>query len=105
MNHVLLTASALEVKPLRYTPAGLPAVEMMLSHESEVQEAGHMRRIELVLAAVALGDIALLLADTPLGASLSIEGFLAPARKGSNKLVLHIQQANRVFAGGASAVV
>jgi len=47
----------------------------------------------------------LLLADTPLGASLSIEGFLAPARKGSNKLVLHIQQANRVFAGGASAVV
>ncbi|WP_353148081.1 primosomal replication protein N [Pollutimonas bauzanensis] len=105
MNQLHLTATALEVKPLRYTPAGMPAVEMMLSHESEVLEAGHMRRIEVVLSAVALGDIALLLADTPLGASLSIEGFIAPARKGSNKLVVHIQQANRVFSGGASAVV
>jgi len=105
VNQFVLTATTLEVKPLRYTPAGLPAVEMVLSHESEVQEAGHMRRIELVLSAVALGDIALLLSDTPLGASLSIQGFMAPARKGSNKLVLHIQQANRIFAGGATAVV
>jgi primosomal replication protein N len=78
---------------------------MILAHESDVQEAGQARRIELVLTAIALGDIALLLADTPLGASLSVQGFLAPARKGSNKLVLHIQQANRYFAGGASAVV
>ncbi|MGB6105161.1 MAG: primosomal replication protein N [Pusillimonas sp.] len=105
MNQLVLTATAIEVKPLRYTPAGLPAVEITLSHESEVQEAGHMRRIELVLPAVALGDIALLLADTPLGAFLSIQGFIAPSRKGSNKVVLHIQQADRVFAGGASAVV
>lgn len=105
MNQLVLTAIATEVQPLRYTPAGLPAVEMTLNHESEVQEAGHMRRIELVLSAIALGDIALLLADTPLGASLSIKGFIAPARKGSTKLVLHIQQADRVFAGGASAVV
>lgn len=105
MNQLVITATTLEVQPLRYTPAGLPAVEMMLDHESEVQEAGHMRRVELVLSAVALGDIALLLADTPLGASLSIQGFLAPARKGSNKLVLHIQQASRVFAGGETVVV
>lgn len=105
MNQLQITATALEVKPLRYTPAGLPAVEMLLQHESEVIEAGHSRRIELVLSAVALGDIALLLSDTPLGASLNIEGFLAPARKGSSKVVLHVQQADRVFAGGASAVV
>jgi primosomal replication protein N len=105
VNQLLLTATTLEVKPLRFTPAGLPAIEMQLAHESEVQEAGHMRRVELVLSAIALGDIALLLADTPLGASLSIEGFLAPTRKGSNKLVVHIQQANRVFAGSATAVV
>lgn len=105
MNQLQITATALEVKPLRYTPAGLPAVEMLLEHASEVTEAGLTRRIELVLSAVALGDIALLLSDTPLGASLSIEGFLAPARKGSSKVVVHIQQADRVFVGGASAVV
>ena len=105
MNQLVLTAIATEVQPVRYTPAGLPAVEMLLHHESEVQEAGHMRRVELVLSAVALGDVALLLSDTPLGASLSVKGFMAPIRKGSNKLVLHIQQADRIFAGGASAVV
>src|SRR5690606_25929924 len=71
VNQLALSATAIEVKPLRYTPAGLPAVELTLNHESQVQEAGHMRRVELDIAAVALGDIALLLADTPLGASLS----------------------------------
>lgn len=105
MNQFALTAAALEVKPLRYTPAGLPALEMLLNHESEVVEAGVARRIEFVIPAIALGDVALLLADTPLGASLSIEGFLAPVRKGASKLVLHMQQATRVFAGGASATV
>ena len=105
MNQVSITAIALEVKPLRYTPAGLPAVEMLLEHESEVIEAGQVRRIQLTLPAVALGDIALLLADTPLGASLAIQGFIAQARKGSSKVVLHIQQADRRFPGAATAVV
>lgn len=105
MNQVSLTATALEVKPLRYTPAGLPAIEMILNHESEVLEAGVVRRIEMVLSAVALGDVALLLADTPMGAALSIRGFLAPTRKNSGKLVLHIQQGNRVFSDQASALV
>ena len=53
------------------------------------------RRIEMNVSAVALGDIALMLADTALGDPMSIEGFLAPSRKGSSKLVLHIQQADR----------
>ena len=100
-----MTATALEVQPLRYTPAGLPAIEMLLNHESEVMEAGHPRRVELTVPAVALGDVALLLADTPLGAALTIEGFLAPTRKGSSRLVVHIQQANRTYAGGAAVVV
>lgn len=105
MNQLALTAIVIELKPLRYTPAGVPAIEMQLEHESEVLQAGIQRRISMTVPALALGDIALLLADTPLGASLSIEGFLAPTRKGSSKLVVHIQQASRVFAGSGSAVV
>jgi primosomal replication protein N len=88
VNQLALSATALEVQPLRYTPAGLPAIEMLLGHESEVIEAGKQRRIELTL-----------------GASLTIQGFLAPVRKGSTKLVLHIQKADRVYAGGGSVVV
>lgn len=105
MNQLTLTAIVLELEPLRYTPAGVPAIEMQLEHESEVAQAGMQRRISMVVPAMALGDIALLLADTPLGAVLEIEGFLAPTRKGSSKLVVHIQQAKRIYAGSGSAVV
>jgi len=93
-----LTATAQEVKALRYTPAGLPVVEILLDHASEVLEAGQPRRVAFQFPAVALGDVALLLADTPLGASLHVQGFLAPVRKGSGKMVLHVQQAQRLHA-------
>lgn len=96
MNRVSLQARVIEREPLRHTPAGIPAIEMLLAHESEVVEAGHPRRVELTIAAVALGDLAMLLADTPLGSELRIEGFLAPTRKGSARLKLHMQRAGRV---------
>lgn len=95
MNKLELDASVVEASPLRYTPAGVPALEMKLGHASEVAEAGGTRRVELEIAAVALGDVALMLGGVAAGTLLSVEGFLAPARKGATRLVLHIQQANR----------
>ena len=53
MNKLELSARVLECEPLRHTPAGLPALEMVLAHESEVIEAGHPRRVELTISAVA----------------------------------------------------
>ena len=105
MNQVSVTASVLEIKPLRYTPAGVPVPELTLHHESEVVEAGAARRIQFSIPAVALGDIALLVSQTPLGVALAVQGFLAPVKKGASKLVLHIQQASRVHAGGVLATV
>jgi primosomal replication protein N len=103
VNRVILTASVVELQPLRYTPAGIPALELMLEHESEVQEAGQPRRVTFLAQAVALGDNAHFLADTPLGSRLELEGFLAAARKGSSRLVLHIQKVERRHSGGGSA--
>ena len=99
MNQVLVTATVLEIKSLRYTPAGVPVTEMILAHESDVMEAGSQRRVQFSMNAVALGDTALLMSQIPLGVLLNIEGFLAPARKGASKLVLHIQQAGQVYSG------
>lgn len=99
MNKLELSARVLECEPLRHTPAGLPALEMVLAHESEVIEAGHPRRVELTIAAVALGDLALLLKDTALGSELLVQGFLAPTRKDSVKVKLHLQQARKVSGG------
>lgn len=96
MNQIALRALVLEKEPLRHTPAGLPALEMVLEHVSEVVEAGHPRRVELTIAAIALGDLALMLADVPLGAVLEVQGFLAPVRKGAVKLKLHMQRATRL---------
>jgi len=58
VNHVDLTASIVEASPLRYTPAGLPAVNFVLDHESEVTEAGTTRQVKLSIKAVAFGAMA-----------------------------------------------
>lgn len=104
VNRLVLSANVLEARPLRYTPAGLPVLEMELEHAADVLEAGVSRRVELTLSAIALGDIALMLADTGLGTHLELTGFLAPSRKGSRRLVLHIQQASR-YPSGSDTVV
>jgi Primosomal replication protein N len=70
-------------------------LEMVLEHASEVIEAGVPRRVELTLEAVALGDLARMLEGTALGSLLHVQGFLAPTRKGSMRLKLHLQQAHR----------
>jgi primosomal replication protein N len=91
MNQLELGARVLECGPVRHTPAGFPVLEMLLAHVSEVMEAGLPRRVELTVSAVALGDLALLLADMSLGSDLHVKGFLAPMRKNSTKLRLHLQ--------------
>jgi len=79
-------------------------LEMVLEHASEVVEAGMPRRVELTLAAVALGDLARMLEGTALGSLLHVQGFLAPTRKGSSRIKLHMQQARRTEPGSDPAV-
>ncbi|AZY49484.1 primosomal replication protein N [Bordetella avium] len=100
MNQLHLSVRVLECEPLRHTPAGVAALEMLLGHGSEVIEAGHPRRVELTITAVALGDLAQMLAGVALGTEMQVEGFLAPARKDSVKLKLHLQRARKT--GGST---
>jgi len=93
LNRVQLTAEVVECKPLRYTPAGIPVLELMLAHESEVMEGGRSRRVDMTVSALAIGDLARSLERTALGKRMQIQGFLAATRKGSSRLRLHIQQA------------
>ncbi|NLY65676.1 MAG: primosomal replication protein N [Alcaligenaceae bacterium] len=91
MNQVHLQARVLELKPLRYTPAGLPALDLVLQHQSEVIDASHPRMIDLVIHARALGEIAQALSGLPMGCEIRVRGFLAQARKNSGRVILHIQ--------------
>lgn len=90
MNQVVLTARIAEAKALRYTPAGLPALDLSLEHESEVLEAGQRRQVKAVLRAVVIGSGAEALVRQPIGGQWSFTGFLATPRNG-RLLVLHIQ--------------
>ena len=89
-NQLLLTACVAELGSLRYTPAGLPAIDLKLEHESTVEEAGKPRQVKAALKAVAFGATAERLARQALGSLWLFQGFLATPGNGKHP-VLHIQ--------------
>ena len=80
----------LERGALRYTPAGIPAVEFKIGHESEQDEASGKRKIQAEIGAIAFEAQARLLVDVKLNTGLKLHGFLAAKSKRSRKLVLHV---------------
>ena len=91
VNQLVLTACIAERDAVRYTPAGLPALNMRLDHESELQEAGQTRQVKAALKAVAFGAIAERLVKQAIGSAWRFNGFLATPRNGKH-VVFHIQE-------------
>ena len=89
-NSLVLTACVAELGTLRYTPAGLPALDLKLEHESTVEEAGKPRQVRAALKAVAFGAMAERLARQAMGSLWRFQGFLATPGNGKHP-VLHIQ--------------
>jgi primosomal replication protein N len=89
VNRLLLAARLIERRALRYTPAGLPALDFELKHESELSEDGQLRKVSMQIRAVAIGRITQPMAAMPLGAAGSFAGFLASARNGRG-LLFHV---------------
>ena len=80
----------MELKALRYTPAGVPVVEFRLKHESERAEAGATRKVAAEIEAIAFDAQARLLAAGPMDRPLKAEGFLCAKSRHSKKPVLHV---------------
>jgi primosomal replication protein N len=95
VNHVVLSACIAEVSALRYTPAGLPALDLRLEHASEIEEAGHKRDVKTSVKTIALGSLAERLVRQPLGSLWQFTGFLASPRNSKN-VVLHIQDFQQI---------
>ena len=85
----------MEASALRYTPAGLPAIDLSLEHESEIQEAGQKRQVKATVKTVALGSLAERLAQLSLGSLWQFSGFLASPRNSKN-VVFHIQDFQQI---------
>jgi primosomal replication protein N len=90
VNQTILSARIAEAKALRYTPAGLPALDLLLEHASEALEAGATRQVKVQIRAVAFGTDAETLARQAIGSGFRFTGFLAALRGGRHP-VLHIQ--------------
>ena len=82
MNRLVLSAALVERAALRYTPAGLPALDLTLRHESEVSEDGQPRKVSMEMRAVAIGVVTRSLLALELGATGLYAGFLAGSRNG-----------------------
>ena len=90
MNKLTLQAEVVQIEPLRYTPAGLPLLSVVLHHVSEQVEAGMKRKVVCEVNAVLIGDLAL--NKLTLGAHIQATGFLAKRSLKSTQLVMHINQ-------------
>jgi primosomal replication protein N len=82
MNRLVLSAQLVERGALRYTPAGLPALDLSLKHESEVSENGQPRKVSLEIKALAIGEVTAAMSSLALGSTGLFGGFLAALRNG-----------------------
>jgi primosomal replication protein N len=91
-NRIVIEGRVVARDAMRYTPAGIPIVEMTLSHQSTQSEAGHSRQVDCEVRAVAAGDAARKVAHLAPGSRVRADGFIAHPGKSRSRLVLHINE-------------
>jgi primosomal replication protein N len=89
MNQLVLSATLIERAALRYTPAGLPALDLSLKHESEVLQDGVSRKVWFEIKARGIGLITDRLSRLELGSACEFSGFLGSQRNGRG-IVFHV---------------
>jgi len=91
-NRLVIDGQLAELDSLRYTPAGVPRIEMKIRHASTRNEAGSQRQVQCEVPALALGEAAQHAALLKLGQQVRAEGFLAQRSLRSMQLVMHIDK-------------
>ena len=91
MNRLVLSAQLVERGALRYTPAGLPALDLSLKHESEVTQDGKPRKVWFDIRARAIGEITARVEKLELGSEHGFAGFLGSQRNGRG-VVFHVTE-------------
>jgi len=89
VNRLTLHAQVLELGSIRYTPAGLMALDLGLKHEGEAQEAGKARKVSMEIKALGIGEICKRLQALGIGSEALFEGFLSHQRNGRG-MIFHV---------------
>jgi primosomal replication protein N len=87
----MLSATLVERGALRYTPAGLPALDLSLRHESQVLQDGQARKVSVEIRARAIGEITRHVSTLELGSEHGFAGFLGSQRNGRG-VVFHVTE-------------
>ncbi|MEZ5730451.1 MAG: primosomal replication protein N [Burkholderiaceae bacterium] len=90
-NSLTLSGELIEREALRFTPAGVAVLAAKLAHRSSQREAGFEREVGLEVSLVFADDQARRAEALALGATLELEGFLAPRRLNSPVMVMHVR--------------
>jgi len=95
VNLVQLHGRIVQISDVRYSPFGLPLIDLLIEHESHLEEAGVQRKIQLRLKALAIGTQAEKILQLDLLNNLHFSGFLASS-KNSQSVLFHIQSFHTV---------
>ena len=95
MNRLVLSAQLLARGALRYTPAGLPALDVTLKHESQVTQDGQPRKVSVEIKARAVGEISGRIERLAVGSEHGFAGFLGSQRNGRG-VVFHITELHTI---------
>jgi primosomal replication protein N len=85
-----MTARIVERGALRFTPAGLPALDVSLRHESSISQPDSVRKLAFEIRGRAVGAVTDALGKAELGVEHDFQGFLGSQRNGRG-IVFHIQ--------------
>lgn len=98
-NEVVIDGRLLKRGTLRHTPAGIPAINLVIGHQSIQIEAGGRREARCEVEAVAIGDLAVKLSTQKLNQLLRISGFLTRHSVKDSQLVLHVVSVEPIGSG------
>jgi len=98
-NAVVIDGHLLKRGTLRYTPAGIPALNLTIGHKSIQIEAGGRREARCDVDAVVIGDLAVTLSKQKLNQPLQFSGFLTQHSVKDRRLVLNVVSAELTGSG------
>lgn len=98
-NLLVIQGELLKVEELRFTPAGIPILNLVIGHLSEQVEAGMKRKVECEVNAMVVGDLAKTCQSLKEGVAVKAAGFLAKRSFKSTQLVMHINKLEQVSQG------
>jgi len=88
VNRLVISGVLIQVDPVRYSPAGVPIAEAVMSHRSSQSVAGQARQVECELTVQASGTLAAQLAQLATGTQVKLEGALNRRSVNSRQLIL-----------------